>query len=204
MHVQTVGWRPDGGKLFSFLIRVETTGNCSSLRGEPPRRLCLTTASFSTVSSWQLRATQGQQAVLALQGGQDGAGARTEPVWAGGCSWVTPTEAQSISHKHCHEQPGISMARNSSRQLCQLPYGHLLLTPASTRKVPVCMKSWVLSPKSADCFGSMSGSDQAWAQPRLVCASLLAGTVSTQQASPVLDKYTHSTPLPAPRHDVCC
>lgn len=77
------------------------------------------------------------------------------------CSWVTPTEAQSISHKHCHEQPGISMARNSSRQLCQLPYRHLLLTPASTGKVPVCMKSWFLSPKSADCFGSMSESDQA-------------------------------------------
>lgn len=206
MHVWTVGWRPDWGKLFSFLIRVETTGNCRGLRGELPRSVpeCawpLPHSAPSPAGSWELprdsrHSWPSREARMGR--GQEGATV-SRRLQLGDPHWT-----QSISHKHCHGQPGISMARNSSRQLCQLPQGHLCLTPASTRKVPVWMKSWFISPKSADCFGSVSGSDQAWARPLFVCSSLLAG----QSGLSKLRLYWINTSIlhhsQVPRHDVCC
>lgn len=86
MHVGTVGWSPDWGKLFYFLIGAETTGNCSCLRGElpgcstgrgscawPPPRLA-----SSPAGSWELpresRRTWPQQGDQAWSRSQDRAG----------------------------------------------------------------------------------------------------------------------------------
>lgn len=187
----TVRWHPDQGKLFHFLIRAERTGNCSSLRGELLRKLCLTPISLNT------------HLQLAAESCPGTAGARREPVRAGGCSWVTSTEAQSIRYKCCH---GAAWHQSGQEQLeaalpaasrASAPHSHqhqegtalyekLVYQPKFHRSFWTCVRAW-----RGRVF-SQQHSGQIWAQP---LGLLLSSHQDTQQASPLLDKYVSPTPF---------
>lgn len=125
-----------------------------------PRRLCLTPTSLTTRLQLAAESYPGRTGRLGPgREARPGAGVRRELVGAGGCSWVTPTEAQIIRHKHHHgaawhqagqEQlkaalPAASRTSVPRSHQCQEGaglYEELVYQPKVRRSFWTCVRAW--------------------------------------------------------------